>query len=139
MIQVLIVEDSPTLQALMVHFLEADPEIKVAGCAESGTEAVKKARQLKPDLITMDVVMPDMDGLEATRRIMRDNPIPIIIVTAHTDSDDLNVVFEAMKAGALDVMTKPDNFGTESADDWQSDLLSRIKQLACIDLGPIER
>jgi two-component system chemotaxis response regulator CheB len=136
MIRVLVVEDSPTAMKLMVHMLKGDPDIEVIGQAVSGRQGVALAGRLRPDLITMDVVMDDMDGLEATIRIMAENPTPIIIVTAHADSKELNVAFEALQAGALDVIAKPGNFGLKDAGDWQGDLLAKVKQLAAIRPRP---
>jgi two-component system chemotaxis response regulator CheB len=130
MIRVLIVEDSPTERELLVHLLEEDSEIQVVGQAADGHQAVEMAARLQPDLITMDVVMPDMDGLEATRHIMAQRPTPIVIVTAHADSPALNVVFEAMKAGALDVVAKSAGFGEDEGDDWRRELVAKIKALA---------
>jgi two-component system chemotaxis response regulator CheB len=130
MIRVLIVEDSPTERELLVHLLEEAPEIQVVGQAADGHQAVEMAARLQPDLITMDVVMPDMDGLEATRHIMAQRPTPIVIVTAHADSPALNVVFEAMKAGALDVVAKLAGFGEEEGGDWRRELVAKIKALA---------
>ncbi len=126
MLRVLVVEDSQTVRELLVALLEEDPEIRVVGQAANGTEAVAMTAELKPDVITMDVVMPDMDGLEATRRIMAERPTPIIFVTAHSDSPDFVVVFEAMKAGALEVLGKPASFDGE----WGRELGCRIKSLA---------
>jgi len=126
MLRVLVVEDSQTVRELLVTLLEEDPEIRVVGQAANGTEAVAMTAELKPDVITMDVVMPDMDGLEATRRIMAERPTPIIFVTAHSDSPDFVVVFEAMKAGALEVLGKPASFDGE----WGRELGCRIKSLA---------
>jgi two-component system, chemotaxis family, protein-glutamate methylesterase/glutaminase len=137
MIRVLVVEDSPTSMQLMVHMLKSDPDIAVVGQAISGRQGVALANQLRPDLITMDVVMDDMNGLEATIRIMAENPTPIIIVTAHADSRELNVAFEALQAGALDVIAKPDNFGSKDVGDWQDDLLAKVKKLAGIDPRPL--
>jgi two-component system chemotaxis response regulator CheB len=130
MIRVLVVEDSPTARALLVYMLEEDPAIQVVGQAENGRQAVEMAARLQPDMILMDVVMPDMDGLEATRRIMRERPTPILIVTAHADSAELNVVFEAMKAGALDVATKPLGFGDIENGAWGQELVSKVRALA---------
>jgi two-component system chemotaxis response regulator CheB len=130
MIRVLIVEDSPTERELLVHLLEEDPEIQVVGQAVDGHQAVEMAAQLQPDLITMDIVMPDMDGLEATRHIMAQRPTPIVIVTAHTGSPELNVAFEAMKAGALDVVAKSAGFGEEEGGYWRQELVAKVKALA---------
>ncbi len=132
MIRVLVVEDSPTVRQLLVSLLEADPEIRVVGEATNGRQAVELASQLHPDLITMDVVMPDMDGLEATRRIMAQRPTSILIVTAHIDSPELNIAFEALKAGALDIVAKPRVLGEELPGDWGRELVAKVKALANI-------
>ena len=139
MIRILVVEDSPTARALLVHLLEEDPEIQVVEQATDGRQAVEMAARLRPDLITMDVVLPDMDGLEATRRIMARCPAPILIVTAYADSPELNVAFEAMKAGALDVISKPTDFGGGASGDWGRDLVAKVKALAGVRPRPVER
>ena len=129
MIKVLIVDDSATLRNLINGALAADARIEVVGQAETGSHALILADQLQPDVITMDVVMPDMDGLEATRRIMAANPTPILIVTGHIDSPDQNVIFEAMKAGAVDVMAKPDS-SRVSLEEWKVELVNKIITLS---------
>ncbi len=138
MIRVLVVEDSPTARALLVLLLDKDPEIRVVGQASNGRQAVQMAKELAPDLITMDVVMPDMNGVEATREIMSQNPIPILFVTAHSDAPELNLAFDALKAGALDLINKPRGFEEENEDEWGRELLSKIKALARIRLKPME-
>ena len=135
-IRVLVVEDSPTAQQLLVYLLEGDSDIQVVGQASSGRQAVEMVTKLEPDLITMDVVMPDMNGLEATRQIMAQRPTPILIVTAHADSPELNVAFEAMKAGALDVVAKPVGFGDEEDEEWGRELVSKVKALAGVRPRP---
>jgi two-component system chemotaxis response regulator CheB len=132
MIKVLIVEDSPTVATILQALLDNDPDISVVGQAKDGKEAVNMARELHPGLITMDVAMPVMDGLEATRRIMAENPTPIIIVTAQTNSKELNVAFEAMQAGALDVVAKPEGFGLEPPQ-WETEFLAKVKKLAQVE------
>jgi two-component system chemotaxis response regulator CheB len=137
MIRVLIVEDSMTARVLLARLLEEAPGIEVVGEAVDGHQAVEMATRLQPDLITMDVVMPDMSGVEATRRIMARRPTPILIVTAYADAPELNVVFEAMKAGALDVVAKPVGFGGEGEDedeDWGQELVAKVTALA--DMRP---
>jgi two-component system chemotaxis response regulator CheB len=133
MIKILIVDDSLTARAVLSHLLEQDPEITVLGFATDGRQAVEMAGKLKPDLITMDIEMPDMNGLEATRLIMAERPIPIVIVTGHANSPKLNVAFEAMKAGALEVIPKPAGFGEEEDGIWGEKVLARIKDLAGIE------
>ncbi len=134
MLRVLVVEDSDTIRELLVTLLEEDPDIEVVGQARNGTEAVAMTAELDPDVITMDVVMPDMNGLEATRRIMSERPKPIIFVTAHAESSDFDVVFEAMKAGALEVLGKPAGYSGE----WGRELGEKIKRLASVRPRPLE-
>lgn len=130
MIQVLVVEDSPTARTLLVSLLETDPELEVVGQATSGREAVEMVARLRPDLVTMDVVMPDIDGLEATRRIMAVAPTPIVIVTAHGDSSELNIAFEALKAGALEILPKPAFMESGDLAEWGTELIEAIKRIA---------
>ena len=130
MIRIVVVEDSPTARTLLVTLLESDPALEVVGQATSGREAVEMVAQLRPDLVTMDVVLPDIDGLETTRRIMALAPTPIVIVTAHGDSRELNIAFEALKAGALDVLPKPDHMELGDVGCWGAELTAAAKRLA---------
>ena len=82
MIKVLVVDDSPTIQELMTYILNSDKDIQVIGLASSGESAIKFMEKNNPDIITMDISMPGMDGFEATRRIMETNPVPIVVITA---------------------------------------------------------
>ncbi len=127
MIRVMVVEDSPTWAKKLTLLLESGGEITVVGQATSGRQAVQMAADLRPDLITMDVAMPDMDGLEATRSIMASNPTPIVIITASENEKAYNVVFAAMQAGALDVINKSI---VDDDDAWQQELLTKVKTLA---------
>ncbi len=107
MIRVLVVEDSLTMQAVLAEVLTTDPGIEIVGVANNGKEGVRLAHALKPDVITMDIRMPVMDGFEATRLIMQECPTRIVVVSASVNSPDLNISFNAIKAGALDVVEKP--------------------------------
>ena len=101
---------------MMINILEADGDLMVAGWVASGEEAIRSAALLKPDVITMDLRMPVMDGLQATRRIMQDTPIPIIIVTASLSNGTQEVMGAAHQVGALAVVAKP-RPGAEFASD----------------------
>lgn len=129
MIKVLVVDDSATVRNLITAVLAEETNIEIVGQAATGGEALALVERLHPDIITMDVEMPDMNGLEATRRIMRACPTPILIVTAHMDSPDQNLIFEAMQAGAVDVMAKPKN-SRLLMEDWKVELVDKIKTLS---------
>lgn len=105
--RVLVVDDSNTSRLLLQRILDADPQLEVVGLARDGQEAVERARELAPDVIVMDVEMPRLDGLEATRIIMRENPAPIIIVTASLAAREVDVSLEAQRGGAVLAMLKP--------------------------------
>lgn len=106
-IRVVVVDDSRTARELLVALLQSAEGIQVVGTAPDGAEAVRIVKRLRPDVVTMDVFMPRMDGLEATRRIMRDIPTPIVVVTATLMRDDMDLAFEALRAGALTAIRKP--------------------------------
>ena len=106
-IEVLIAEDSKTVRSHLVHILEADPQIKVVGTVDNGQAAVDFVTQQLPDVILMDVHMPALDGLTATRRIMEKFPVPIVICTATSSPDELALTFEMIEAGAVACVGKP--------------------------------
>jgi two-component system chemotaxis response regulator CheB len=107
MVRVLIADDSVVFRSLLTKVLGSDPVIEVVGEAANGKEAVALADRLKPDVITMDMHMPVMDGFEATRRIMRTNPRPIVIVSASVEPKDVAQSFRALEAGAVALLDKP--------------------------------
>lgn len=107
MIKVLIVEDSPVARALLKHILSGDPEIEVIGEVTNGEEAIEFLSRQRPDVVTMDVIMPKMDGLEATRRIMQTQPLPIVVVSASLNRAEVNRTFKALEAGAVAALEKP--------------------------------
>ncbi|MBX7201196.1 MAG: chemotaxis-specific protein-glutamate methyltransferase CheB [Rhodospirillaceae bacterium] len=107
MIRVLIADDSVTARELLAAMLSANPGIEVIGMAKDGREAVELTKCLRPDLVTMDLHMPVMNGFEATKQIMIEAPTPIIIVTAGLDVNDVKVSMEALRVGALALLDKP--------------------------------
>jgi two-component system chemotaxis response regulator CheB len=106
-IRVLIVEDSPTVRQLLTHILNADPGLQVIGCAGDGEEAIEQVKMHRPDVVTMDLHMPRMDGLEAVRIIMETAPTPIVVVSGQLAPADLEQTFRALTAGALAVVETP--------------------------------
>jgi len=131
-IRVLIVEDSATESILLENILNQDPWIEVAGKASSGQKALQMFTKLSPDLITMDITLPDMDGTIVTEKIMKIKPVPIIFVSAFADEKSTRMAFEAMTYGCLDVIAKPSRSVDWSTGTWGNDLLTRIKCLAQI-------
>lgn len=127
-IKVLIVEDSPTVSRILTNLIEGDPLLRVVGVATDGAEAIRMTSRLQPNIITMDVNMPRMSGLEATEYIMAHQPTPILVLTA-MGKHDLDLSFKMLSAGALEFIEKPD--ALELAQDG-AHLLSRLKLLARI-------
>lgn len=113
MIRVLIVDDSLFMRAAIKKILEGDARLQVVGVAKDGAEAVDRAAELRPDVITMDFNMPRMDGAAAVRAIMAKRPTPVVMLSAHT-RDGARETFEALAAGAVDFLPKPS--GEVSAD-----------------------
>jgi len=130
MIRVLVAEDSVTVRELLVAILEDDPEFTVVGQAKNGLEAVELAKRLRPDLITMDVHMPLMDGFAATKEIMVEAPTPIIIVSSSAIDRDVELSLNALRAGALMVIPKPDDPGSPKFNGRQEQFLTMAKAMA---------
>lgn len=130
MIKVLIVDDSPTVQELMMFILNSDNDIKVIGVVNSGEKAIKFIEKNKPDIITMDINMPGMDGFEATRKIMEINPVPIVIVTALFDSKNVEKTFQAMEAGAISVIEKPVGLCHSDFKEVSKNIINIIKLMS---------
>lgn len=127
MIKVLVVEDSPVSLKLLVHILTSDPEIEVIGTATNGKEAIEFLKKGKPDVITMDIKMPVMDGMEATRRIMETTPIPIVIISASYKPDETKLAFQAIESGAVAILEKPSGVGSIQYDMLASKIKETVK------------
>ena len=128
MIRVLIAEDSPTLRCLIRNVLESDPDLQVVGTARNGEEAMALLRELHPDIMTTDILMPRMDGYELIRKVMAEAPLPIVVLTSTTSDMELGITFNAVEAGALMVVGKPSGL---PGDDPEADrLISQVKAMA---------
>src|SRR5688572_31156647 len=100
-LRVLVVDDTLTTRQLLVHILNHSGDMEVVGEAGNGEQALQLVQAVDADLLLMDIVMPRMDGLEATRRIMQTKPLPIVLVSASLDKQETNLAFQAIDAGAL--------------------------------------
>ena len=133
-IDVLIVDDSAVAREFLAHTLESDPDIRVAGTACNGKEALAWMERHKADVVLMDIQMPVMNGLEATRRIMQTVPIPVIIVSSSWDKDDVEKTFQAMETGAVAVMEKPAGLKNPATPLLALELLRTIRLMAGMPL-----
>ncbi|HZL19789.1 MAG TPA: chemotaxis-specific protein-glutamate methyltransferase CheB [Polyangia bacterium] len=129
-LRVLVVEDSVTVRQRLVEVLATDPEVVVVGEAGDGRQAVELCLKLQPDVITMDMMMPTMTGLAATEQIMAHRPTPILIVSSSTNRGELFRMYQALAAGAVDVLEKP--LGDDSDSAWEARFLSTLKLVARI-------
>ena len=129
-IRILIAEDSKVVYALLEAIFENEPDMQVIGRAENGQQAVRMAHELKPDLITMDVRMPVMDGFEATRLIMSTRPAPIVIVSASIEDRDLRITFRAIEEGALAVVEKPHGPRHPDFESTRRQLVNTVRAMA---------
>ncbi|MCL2243201.1 MAG: chemotaxis protein CheB [Treponema sp.] len=128
MIRTLIVDDSPLVRAIIRDFLESDGSFKITGEAENGLDGISKAQQLMPDLITMDIEMPVMNGLEATGEIKKLLDIPIVVISTH---DTAKMAYDATVKGAMEFFTK-DIFTGKMSGQQRENILNTLKQIAAI-------
>ncbi len=129
-IRVLIVEDSLTVRSHLVDILAADPDFEVVGEVGNGKAAIEALEKSRPDVITMDMMMPVMTGLAATEYIMAHRPTPILVVSASTNRGELFRTYDALAAGAVDVLEKPK--GNEAEGAWEKNFLSTLKLVSRI-------
>jgi len=130
MVKVLIVDDSQTIREYFQEIFDMDPDLKVVGLAKNGEEAVKMVKTLNPDVVTMDIQMPVMDGYEATRQIMESHPVPIVIVSSTWDSTQVHHTFKALEVGAVTGITKPQGIGAENFEKDITQLIQTIKLMS---------
>ncbi len=133
-IRVLIVDDSAGMRMMLEQIFGDDPDFEVAGLASDGIEAVDAVERLSPDVITMDIQMPRMNGLEATRRIMETKPTPIVILSGNLDSEEVASSFRAMEAGALVALPKPRGFAHSEYEADVVNLVRKVKLMAEVKL-----
>jgi two-component system, chemotaxis family, protein-glutamate methylesterase/glutaminase len=132
-LRVLVADDSASARLLLQGILDADPDLEVVGQATDGAEAVDLADRLQPDVITMDVAMPGVDGLEATRRIMAQGPRPIVLVSA-VFPPDIHNSFRALEAGAVTLLEKPHGPGSPAFAREAAELVATVKLMAGVKL-----
>jgi two-component system chemotaxis response regulator CheB len=128
--RVLVVEDSLTVRRRICDVLSADPDLELAGEAADGKAAIELCRKLRPDVVTIDMILPVMSGLAATEYIMAHCPTPILVVSSSFNRGELFKTYDALAAGAVDVLEKPR--GDEPDGVWERMLVARVKLVARI-------
>jgi two-component system, chemotaxis family, protein-glutamate methylesterase/glutaminase len=131
-LRVLVVDDSAYVRKVLKQMLTRSPFIEVVGAAHNGAEALELVEQLNPDVITTDLMMPELDGVGFVRAQMARRPIPILVVSIASESGEL--VLAALEAGAIDVVRKPTALATEKVFEIAEELIAKVKSAASVPL-----
>jgi two-component system chemotaxis response regulator CheB len=134
-IRVLVVDDSLLLRKAISRLLSEDPEIEVVGAAKDAYEARELIKQLEPDVITLDIEMPGMNGLVFLRNLMRLRPMPVVMVSTHT-TQGAEATLEALELGAFDVVAKPTGSASLNVRDYGQEIIAKVKAAA---RAPVKR
>lgn len=135
-IKVFIVENSILMQQVIADILSSDPEIEVVGCAKSGREALEKIPQVHPDVVTLDLNLPDTDGLSVLKDLMQHFPARVVVISAYTQNG-AELTLKALELGALDFIPKPSGEISLDLYSFKNDIISKIKLVMAIDLGKV--
>ena len=128
-VRVLVIDDSALMRKLIPQIIERDPSIQVVGTAMDGEFGLKKIEDLNPQVVTLDLEMPRMDGMETLRRIMRLHKLPVIMVSAQT-TEGASTTFKALALGAFDFVAKPRDAAAAKMDEIGAELIAKIKAAA---------
>ncbi|MBU1088213.1 MAG: chemotaxis response regulator protein-glutamate methylesterase [Candidatus Omnitrophica bacterium] len=137
MIRVLVVDDSALMRRKITEILASDKEIDVIDFAKTGADAIKKVVQLKPDVITMDIAMPDIDGLTALTYIMNEVPTPVVIISANVAPGSANAL-RAAELGAVDTILKPSGEISVDIDILSKEIISKVKTASRVDVNRVQ-
>ena len=129
-IKVLLVEDSTVAINIYEKMLSSSSHIEVIGKAKNGKEGLALVARSQPDVICTDLQMPEMDGLEFTKQVMAKYPTPILILSNAVQKTDIDNIYEVIKAGAVDVMAKPQAASSNNSNSMQNELITKIRVLA---------
>lgn len=134
MLKVLIADDSPTARRVLGHIIRDADDMQVIGEAHDGRRAWELTEKLRPDVVLMDITMPEMDGLDATGEIMHHVPTPIVIVSGTLEGREAEIAFQAIKAGALTVLPKPPGIGTPNFAAEATRLQNTVRAMANVSV-----
>ena len=135
MIRVLVVEDSPTAREHITAILGTEADIEVVGEAVDGAEGVRQTVRLRPDVITMDINMPNIDGHEATERIMKEAPTPIIVVSSVTREEMIHRGLDILRSGALEIVQKPSSLTADGYETIRQELIDKVRAVSGIKVS----
>ncbi len=136
-IKVLIVDDATFMVKAIREILESDADIDVVGTAKNGLECLKMIKQLKPDVITLDVDMPILDGIKTVRHIMIESPVPVVMLSSLSEHGD--ITFEAIRLGVVDFLPKPSGAISHDIHDVRQQIIDRVKIAASVTMKNIHR
>ena len=137
-IKVLVVDDSALVRQLMTEILNSDNRIEVVGAAHDPFDAREKIKKLNPDVLTLDVEMPKMDGITFLRNLMRLRPMPVVMVSTLTEAG-ADTTLQAMEYGAFDFVTKPKSDLRETLDEYTGEIVGKVKAAAAANLDALTR
>lgn len=136
-IKVLIVDDASFMVKALRGILEPDPEIEIVGTAKNGKDALEKIKQLQPDVVTLDVDMPIMDGISTVRHIMIESPVPIVMLSSLFSHGD--ITFEALRLGVVDFLPKPSGAISRDIHEQGDEIIERVKIAAAENIENVRR
>src|SRR5512147_52653 len=134
-IKALVVDDSAYNRTVISKMLASDQEIEVVGSAVDGVDAIAKTLRLLPDVITLDLEMPNMDGFTFLRWLMRERPTPVLVLSSRSDSRS---VFRAMELGAVDFLAKPETRISKSIESIRDELVSKVHAVLNLEMGKVQ-
>ncbi len=137
-IKVLVIDDSALVRQLLTELLNSDPKIEVVGSAPDPYIAREKIKKLKPDVLTLDVEMPRMDGLTFLSNLMRLHPLPVLMVSSLTEKG-ADVTLQALELGAVDFVSKPKESLSSSFSDYRDEIVAKVKMAAAANVSARER
>ncbi len=132
-IKVLIIEDSPFMRKLITEFLQEDEQIEVVGIARNGAEGLLKIEKLKPDVITLDIEMPVMDGIKTLQAIMKQFPLPVVMLSG-TNRSGVDMIMESMKLGAVNFIEKPSGSFSQDLHRIKSQMIQKVKEASKVNM-----
>lgn len=135
-IRVLIIDDSAFNRQTIKRMLEKSPAVEVVGVAVDGYDGMKKVMKLKPDVITLDLEMPRVDGFTLLRWLMEENPMPVIIVSSHGEK---STVFKALELGAVDFIVKPTKSASKELESIEEDLLRKVLSITSLNMDKLRK